>query len=330
MLAVFITFFFLLLLHLEKFFQSCFRGNDFRPCYRRLGELRSFLRKDVVFIALTATATNRIRDDICRVLLLSKPSTVHVPIERTNIYYEVVRFKSGDFSFFDHSISLLRNDRDLAPKMIIYCRNVKTVASLFNYFSLSLGKDQFLGQIGVADKRLFAMFHRSSTEETKTRVLEEFKKPDSVIRTLIATSSFEMGLDFPDVLYVVNLCLPRSIESFAQQSGRGGRNIPQAFSIIMYDGVAGKGATTDAMRRFVVSEKVCRREILMQHFSLNLNESSDQTFPQTNKSPVGCHCCDVCRKACKCGCCLPQPWKSSTVPMLGGRCGCCNVRVRKR
>lgn len=132
--------------------------------------MKSFLQKDAIFITLTATATNRIKDYISKCLLLSEPSVIYVPTGQNNAYCQVIRCNPGDFSFFDYFIALLRSKKNLAKKMIIYCRNVKTVSALFGFFSLALEKEQFLGNIGVCDKRLFAMIHRSTAEESKARI----------------------------------------------------------------------------------------------------------------------------------------------------------------
>ena len=93
-------------------------------------------------------------------------------------------------------------------KVIIYGRNVHSVAAIFKYFSYALEEEQFLdGEIAFTN-RLIAMFHRSTDEESKSRVLSEFKKPDSQVRLVVATSSFEMGVDFPDVSIIINFGMP--------------------------------------------------------------------------------------------------------------------------
>lgn len=243
---------------------------------------------------------------------MEEASLVHVSMERVNIYYEVVISKYDDMSSLNWFVENIRNDEISAKKVIIYCRNVKTVASIYEFFSLSLGVNQFKNAEAAIENRMIAMFHRSTTEERKMLVLSEFKKPSSVIRLVIATSSFEMGLDFPDVSIVVNYAAPRSLESFAQQSGRGGRGIPQAYSLIIYQNASiGKGAATDEMRRFVMTKSECRRKILLDNFSLALNREKDDTFSWSGESPLGCKCCDICREKCSCDGCLVVPWQST-------------------
>eukprot|EP00794_Sanderia_malayensis_P004036 gene4036-4584_t len=89
------------------------------------------------------------------------------------------------------------------------------------------------------------MFHRSTVDDIKHTVLEEFKKPSSVIRVVVATSSFEMRLDFPDVSIVVNVSAPQSLESFVQKSGRGGCSIEQSYSVLLWQGSLAKKAMSD-------------------------------------------------------------------------------------
>lgn len=232
-------------------------------------------------------------------------------MERANLYYEVIRTKKGDLTFLHWLLSELRNKRNTALKTIIYCRNVKTVSSIYDFFHMSLGIDQFVDKDISLKKRLIAMYHRSTADVNKNFVLEEFKKIDSVIRVVVATSSFEMGLDFPDVSLVVNFSAPRSLESFAQQSGRGGRNISQAFSVVLWHGSSGKHGSTDAMKKYALSSNACRRERINDHFTIKLGQN-DVSFNESSISPKGCRCCDVCGMTCDCGDCLIPPWKLSS------------------
>lgn len=243
---------------------------------------------------------------------MEEASFIHVSMERVNIYYDVMFSKLGDMSSLNWFVENLRHEGQSAEKVIIYCRNVSTVASVYEFFSLSLGEKQFIDDVVSLETRLIAMFHRSTADANKELILSQFKKPSSSIRLVIATSSFEMGLDFPDVSIVVNYGAPRSLESFSQQSGRGGRKIPQAYSLIIYQNASiGKGATTDEMRKLVTSTSLCRRKILMSHFSIDLDKERDCHFSLSEKSPVGCKCCDICREKCQCSECVVVPWHCS-------------------
>eukprot|EP00112_Aurelia_sp_Birch-Aquarium-sp1_P017565 Seg4083.2 transcript_id=Seg4083.2/GoldUCD/mRNA.D3Y31 product="Bloom syndrome protein" protein_id=Seg4083.2/GoldUCD/D3Y31 len=155
------------------------------------------------------------------------------------------------------------------------------------------------------------MFHRSIDEESKNFILSEFKTPDSAVRVVIATSSFEMGLDFPDVSLIINYSLPRSLESFSQQSGRGGRGISQAFSLVVCDRICVKGSATKEIREYTKPSNFCRRKLLKDHFELKVVERKDVLCVSQAESPQGCRCCDFCRKVCECGSCLVRPWDVS-------------------
>ena len=289
-----------------------FRGNDFRPQYRRLGQIRSFLPEDVRFLALTATATKKIKEDVCKSLLMIEPCMLKILSGRHNIYYEVKVSKRDDFSGLNWIVKMLKNDQREAPKSIVFCRNVKTVALVFDYISYKLGESQFINGDIKFQNRLIAMFHRSTADVNKNFVLAEFKKSNSVIRFVVATSSFEMGLDFADVTFVVNYAAPRSLESFSQQSGRGGREIDQAFSLIIYQAAnVGKGSTTSEMRNFITNKSFCRRKILKAHFSIEPG-NEDLIFENTTCAPKKCKCCDICREKCDCGDCLMLPWSSKS------------------
>ena len=216
--------------------------------------------------------------------------------------------KSGDFSDLKWYIDLLKKQQKKSPKAVVYCRNVKTVAQLFEFFSSELEERQFCDSVVKFENRLIAMFHRSTAEDNKNFVLKEFKKTDSAVRIVIATSSFEMGLDFPDIKFVVNYAATRSIESFTQQSGRAGRQIEQAFSLVIYQSAnVGKGSTTPDMRNFLTTKSLCRRKIFQSHFDIP-SEKSDVIITTESCPPVGCQCCDICRESCSCGNCADLPW----------------------
>lgn len=118
------------------------------------------------------------------------------------------------------------------------------------------------------------------------------------------------GWIFPDVSIVVNFSVPRSLESFAQQSGRGGRGIPQAYSLVVWQGSTSKRASTVDMRQYAISSSVCRRVQLKKYFSLDLNPERDVSFEVPDVVPEGCKCCDVCSVKCDCGSCMVPPWKN--------------------
>ncbi len=192
-------------------------------------------------------------------------------------------------------------------------QKVQTVAKLYDKFHLTLGREQYVDGIISFKKRLFAMFHRSTADENKNFILDEFKRPDSSVRVVIATSSFEMGLDFPDFSDVINYSAPRSLELFAQQCGCGGRSIPQAFSLVYWQGVSKKqsSATTKEMREYALSTS-CRRQQLKEYFTLDIEADRDISFEVSQAQPEGCKCCDQYKSMCSCGSCMVPPWKKGT------------------
>ena len=82
------------------------------------------------------------------------------------------------------------------------------------------------------EDRKVEMFHRSCPERNKLLIMELFGKPNSAIRLVIATDAFGLGIDIPDIRYVIFFGAPRSLEIFAQQSGRAGRDSKQSFSVM--------------------------------------------------------------------------------------------------
>ena len=158
--------------YLVCLYALAFRGTDFRPQYRTIGLLRSFLPKDVQNLALTATATEKIKQDVCKSLLMSEPCLISLSSTRRNIYYDVKRCKVGDFSGLKWLIELLRSEQKEAPKTIVFCHNVKTVASIFEYVSSEQEEDQFVDCKIEFKKHLVAMFHRSTAKVNKDFVFQ--------------------------------------------------------------------------------------------------------------------------------------------------------------
>ncbi len=242
-------------------------------------------------------------------LQMENASILYIPMQRDNIYYKVISSKLGDMSPLNWFVNIIKVNQVHAKKAIIYCRNVRTVALVFNHFSQMLEEKQFINSKVYFKNRMIAMFHRATDELNKNNVLSAFKEVDSAIRLLIATSSFEMGLDFPDVAFIINFGAPRSLESLSQQSGRGGRALNQAFSLIICQSTSiGKHASSKEMRKYATSTEECMREIVIKHFKINLVEERDIFISRDTESPQGCCCCNICRKNCKCGDCLIPPW----------------------
>ncbi len=191
------------------------------------------------------------------------------------------------------------------PKTIVFCRNVKSVATSYSFFVKEMG-DMVFGSkpTGIWKNRLVAMYHRSTHSINKEYVLEEFPKQDSCIRILFATIAFGMGVDIPDIRQVVHFGCARNLEAYAQETGRGGRDGKPAEAITLYHSQnLSKVQSAENIKAFL-NEKTCRRSHLLTYFALETAEEAHQS--QTSGS--SCKCCDNCRASCECGNCLELPW----------------------
>ena len=184
-------------------------GNDFRPEYRNISSLRT-LNKDLSFIALTATATPEVIDDIEEELSFKESNKIKKSFIRNNINYSVINAIDKEKVL----VKLLTNESS-----IIYVRNRKKTKELSKLLNSKNYKTDYY-HAGLD-------FRERSEKQTKW-INNEFD-------TMIATNAFGMGIDKPDVKTVIHFDLPETLESFYQESGRAGRNGKASFSIILKD-----------------------------------------------------------------------------------------------
>ena len=278
-------------------------GHDFRPDYLEIFSFRKMFPK-ATMVALTATATEQVKKDIIKNLGLKKPEIFTTSFDRGNIFLEVQPKKSGE----SQVIEFLKNHKDESG--IIYCTSRKQVDELF----ASLKKKGF----SVLN------YHAGLPDATRTEHQQLFI--EDKIKIIVATVAFGMGIDKPNVRFVINFDLPKSIEEYYQEIGRAGRDGNLAWALLLYsyadvhkiryffDDMADPAKAAEKLKSMVkfASGGECRRKNLLNYFG--------ETFaPGENYNKD--FCCDICSKGA-------LPLVDMTVPVQ--KFLCCILRTKSR
>ncbi|HEX8996026.1 MAG TPA: DNA helicase RecQ [Ktedonobacterales bacterium] len=191
-------------------------GHDFRPEYRQIGQARERFA-DVPMLALTATATDRVREDILGQLRLRDPLVHIASFNRPNLLYDVRQKHKRSYHELLDVLRALRREEPDAPA-IIYCQSRN-------------GVETTCAQL-LADGVDAAPYHAGLSPETRIRNQDAFIRDHTT--TLVATVAFGMGVSKPDVRLVAHMDTPRNLESYYQESGRAGRDGEPARCLLFY------------------------------------------------------------------------------------------------
>ncbi len=185
-------------------------GYDFRPSYLRIIELREEL-DDVPVIALTASATPKVQEDIVHRLMMKDVAIFHQSFERTNLSYSAFKVDSK----INKVINVLKN---VPGSSVVYCRNRRQTQNIAQLLRLQ----QFSAE----------HYHAGLTQEERNRKQEEWI--NGKIRVIVCTNAFGMGIDKPDVRTVIHYDIPDCLENYYQEAGRAGRDGKKSYAVAVY------------------------------------------------------------------------------------------------
>ncbi|XP_015747113.1 PREDICTED: Werner syndrome ATP-dependent helicase homolog [Acropora digitifera] len=279
-------------------------GFDFRPDFANLSQLVSIFPA-VPILALTATAPKKNCDSLTKALNLEKPCIVKADLDRPNIFLHKEKRKAASSGVDSYDSILYPIAKDLKKKLADYPLTLiylplKWCGYAFKLFLDILGDASYfpINADKIPENCLFGQFHAPQTEQMKQQMLKQLtcKSSNSTIRVVFATIAIGIGVNIPSIRQVIHIGAPRTLESYYQQIGRGGRDGKSTKACLYYNGqdiAANKPGMTDEMRNFCLDESECLRKRLLTYLGSSGAKSRTD----------GHSCCSNCLRKCHCAAC---------------------------
>lgn len=251
-------------------------GHDFRPEYRRIRTIIDSIGKSVPVIALTATATPKVQSDIQKNLGIEKADVFISSFNRSNLYYEV-REKTKDVD--KEIVKFIKNHSNKSG--IIYCLSRKKVEELAEFLQ--------------ANKIRALPYHAGLDSHTRVANQDAFLMEK--IDVIVATIAFGMGIDKPDVRFVIHYDMPKSLEGYYQETGRAGRDDGEGICIAFYD-----IKDLHKLEKFSTKKAVAEQEIVKQLLAETVAYAETTSCRRKhllhyfgeNYEVENCQNCDIC------------------------------------